>query len=255
MIFLHCNDKKSYRIKLIYLCHIKTFEIANESHKYNEKLLQLIKNSDSDGNILINPLLEAVNNNDTETVILLINYANNNDYILDVNAGNGKGNIPFVMAYSKNNFRVVELIMDYAKQHNIFLDVNSIFDEIKKNNDLLLYINGKYFKLFVDYANFQNIILNINEKFMNGENFLSVAVKNNDYEMVKMIIDYANEHNIILDISTCEIKDTFKINMDIMFLLLKYSKDNNIDINLNIQDFQLKKYYNDSVIGNTYINV
>jgi len=59
-------------------------------------------------------------------VKLLLDYANENNIIIDINRKNNQGNFPLLLAIRGNSVEVVQLLIDYAKTHHITLDVDQL---------------------------------------------------------------------------------------------------------------------------------
>jgi len=59
-------------------------------------------------------------------VELLIDYADKNNIILELNKKDRYGNYPFLKAKSYNNTRIVELLTNYSPKNNISLNPLSI---------------------------------------------------------------------------------------------------------------------------------
>jgi len=67
--------------------------------------------------------------------------------------------------------------------------------------------------------------LNINERYDNINSPLSLAIKNDNIQMVKLLIDYAECHNIGLNITNNDKKPNSKINSEIIYLIEQYNKN------------------------------
>jgi len=59
-----------------------------------------------------NSLLKAIRKNNTDIVQLLIDYANKNNIILELNEKNKEGDYPLLLAIIKNNVDIVQLLID-----------------------------------------------------------------------------------------------------------------------------------------------
>ena len=68
------------------------------------------------------PLMEACFQNNMECVRLLIEYANKNNVILDLNGKENKyGEYPLLMAFEYCSIELIKLLMEYANKNNIIL--------------------------------------------------------------------------------------------------------------------------------------
>jgi ankyrin repeat protein len=85
----------------------------------------------------------------------------------------------------------IKLLIDYANKNKIILDINKQ-NKLKANQLLISIKNKSIsiLKLLFDYANDHDIILNINQND-NGNYPLLNSIKSNEYEMVELLIDYA----------------------------------------------------------------
>eukprot|EP00833_Pecoramyces_ruminatium_P012007 jgi/Orpsp1_1/1186039/evm.model.c7180000096583.2 len=134
----------------IYRNKIKLSRVEFEKLIYSNKGLIKVNEKTIDGNY---SLLTAINEN-VYIVKLLIDYANENNIILELNEKNEFGDFPLLMAINKYNIEMV--------------------------------------KLLIDYANEKNIILELNEKDIDGNYPLLNAINNNNIETIKLLMDYAN---------------------------------------------------------------
>jgi len=167
-------------------------------------------------------------------VKLLIDYANKNNIILNINDKNKLGNYPLLWSIGKDNsVEITKLLIDYANKNNIILNIN---DKNKNNYYPLLqsivFNNVEMVKLLMDYANKNNIILKINEK--NIENMTQLNIQDT--------IDDISEINI-------EIIKVLKENKDKL-----YDENNNhnffnfIDLFEIINKINMSKYENEALI-------
>ena len=111
-----------------------------------------------------------------------------------------KYNYPLLSAIKKNNITIVKLLMEYAKENNIVLNINDknnneefpFLSAIKfdnKNDDT------KMVDSLMEYAKENNIVLNINDKNNNDEFPLLLAIdnKNDNIYLVHSLMEYAKE--------------------------------------------------------------
>jgi len=175
-------------------------------------------------------LIFACKKNDIEKVKFLINHANKNNYILNINEKDNDGNYPLLLATLKNNNKMVKLLIEYGTNKKILLDVN------EKNNDglsPLIYacINGNenIVKLLIEngadiniednqgYTPFtvacikedKNLItclidlgVNIFYKNKNGKTTLEIVNNNENENIIKYIKDKMNIENIPYNIQS-----------------------------------------------------
>jgi len=73
-------------------------------------------NANNDGEY---PLLYAIINNNVEMVRFIMDYANANNMILNVNEKDKEGDYPLLNAVSVNNTEMVRLLMEYAVHNHI----------------------------------------------------------------------------------------------------------------------------------------
>ncbi|ORX64862.1 hypothetical protein BCR32DRAFT_272937 [Anaeromyces robustus] len=85
------------------------------------------------------PLLQAIHFNNEECVKLLIQYANNNKILLNLNEKNKFGYYPLITAIYNNNINIIKLLMNYADKHEILLNINEnnfpLLEAINNNNN------------------------------------------------------------------------------------------------------------------------
>jgi len=97
-------------------------------------------------------------------VKLLINYANENNIIIDINRKNNQGSFPLLLLIRGNNIEVVKLLIDYAKAHHIILDVNQLefynghFVLYPDDKDKIKYNTKEITEIILEYKN--NYIIN-----------------------------------------------------------------------------------------------
>ncbi|KAG4084540.1 ankyrin repeat-containing domain protein [Neocallimastix lanati (nom. inval.)] len=170
-----------------------------------------------------------------------MNYANENNIILQLNDKNDSGFYPFLSAIIKDDLDILKLIIDYAKKNNIILDINEK-DNWGVSPLIIAVVRGyEFVKTIMDYANENNIILNINEKDNDGSYPLLVATFVNKLESAKLIINYANANNITLIINGSDTR--FKgnpmsyalsyNNYEMVKLLIDYGYENDIILAVN----------------------
>jgi len=75
------------------------------------------------------PILKAIEKNKIEIAKLLIEYANKNNIILELNYENINGVYPLLETIIKNNSEMVKLLMEYANKNRTILKLN------EKDND------------------------------------------------------------------------------------------------------------------------
>jgi len=187
------------------------------------------------------PLLKAIENDNIEIVKLIINYANENNIILQLNDKDDSGFYPILSAIIKDDLEILKLIIDYAKKNNIILDINEK-DNCGVSSFTIAVVKGyEFVKTIMDYANENNIILKINEKDNDGSYPLLIATFVNKHEIAKLIINYANANNITLTINGSDTR--FKgnpmsyalsyNNYEMVKLLIDYAYKNDITLAVN----------------------
>jgi len=191
--------------------------------------------------------MDSICNNNINIFKLIIDYADKQNIILNINDKNERGNSLIFVAIveSVNNSEYVKLIIDYANKQNIILNIN---DKNKKGYSNTFAAtannvnNSEVVKLLMNYADDHNIILNINEKCNVGWSPLIGTISSNNIESFKLIMDYANKHNIILDINEKDENGWFPIlyasekkvnNSEFVKLLMDYADDHNIKLKIN----------------------
>ncbi|ORX71015.1 ankyrin [Anaeromyces robustus] len=221
------------------------------------------------------PLLKALENKNRDIFKLLINYANQNNIVLNITEKNNKGNFPILQAY-ECGIDIIKALINYANNHNIILNFNEkngygnypllkgveynmfeiamvIIQFLKtvENNNMIM------FKVLVDYANKKRLILDINGKNKENDYPLLIAFKYNNHgnypllnaikksneDMIQLLIQYANEHKIILNLNEKDNRGNSpllnaikKCNEDMIKLLIQYADEHEIILNLNEKD-------------------
>ena len=190
---------------------------------------------------LYEKITKAIYNNNYEKTKQLLEKARKKNEILKLKP------IYVLEAFKLNNVKLVKLLMDYANENNFTLDINFkntneefplLFVAKNKNIEMLT--------LLFDYASENNIILNINEKYKYKTPFYFIIEEYNS-EMILVFIEYAKEKNIILEKGDCGLllKNTNGNNI-IVSSLVNYSIEtgNELPINLYyITPFLIKKKY------------
>ncbi|KAG4092973.1 ankyrin [Neocallimastix lanati (nom. inval.)] len=172
------------------------------------------------------PLLYAISNNNIEMANLLIKYANNNKIVLKINEKNNHGDNSLTWASSNNNIKMVKLLIDYANKNNIILEINEKTE--KRNNPLILatsYNNNKIVKLLINYANKNKIVLEINEKHENGNNPILWTI----VQIISRNLNFVNLKNIS------------EINPEFIKLIYIYRNKNIIEVVFSENSYILKK--------------
>jgi ankyrin repeat protein len=122
-----------------------------------------------------------------DVIQLLLDYADEQDILLELNEKNISGNYPLILAVSNDRKEMVELLMEYATNHSIKLDMTS---KDKK---------GRYPLLW--------------------------AVNRNNIAMVRLLVDFACKNEIALEFRESDVKDISKINFSIIQELRKFEKE------------------------------
>jgi len=100
-------------------------------------------------------LFDEIYNNNKEKVISILNEANQMNAIFNINKKDTNGGYPLLWVVEKDNIEMVKLIIDYANNNNIILDINGKNIE-KGKYPLYFAVcnhNVEMIKLLIDYAN------------------------------------------------------------------------------------------------------
>jgi len=177
-------------------------------------------------------------------VNLLMNYAKETNYILDLNEKDSEGNSLLLYIICKTNYihwcvkrELVQLIIDYASEHNIILELGG---KNKKDEIVILEAAEDYeiLKLLIEYAEKFNIVPEI---FEYGNSLLYKGIVNNHENIIRLVVETAQNNNMILDFNEKLGKDGNSILQDLMHcngielfqLILNYVKSQNIKLELN----------------------
>ncbi|OUM66687.1 hypothetical protein PIROE2DRAFT_5998 [Piromyces sp. E2] len=161
------------------------------------------------------PLYWACDSDNTEIIRLLMDYATENNIILELNAQNKKGFSLLLTSCIDNNIEMVHFLMNYAMENHIQLELNEkdkangIYpllmtcgnDNIEMLNEVTK-INKNYplsaaSQLLMKYAQEKNIILKLSEKDLDenvSEMSDEMVILFNNYENI-IDITYENENN------------------------------------------------------------
>eukprot|EP00833_Pecoramyces_ruminatium_P000088 jgi/Orpsp1_1/1174120/evm.model.c7180000049003.1 len=223
--------------------------------------------------LYFNPLLEVIKNrdinNNTEILKLFIDYANQNNYVLNLNVRDEYNlNTVGAACINNNDIKIIEMLLDYAIEHNITIDIRSgyLYSSEREiplfNYIIIMNVNEKIHEetpltyaikrysnsyniaqIIIDYANNHNIILDLKDKNKNnGFTLLLSAIekRNDSIELIQMIIDYADSHGIILDIKDksgnredCLLKAIRQNNIKKVQLFIDYANKHNIILDIN----------------------
>jgi len=121
-------------------------------------------------------------------------------------------NIRFFLATYNNNVEIVKLLMEYANRNNIVLNINDkdkeyhhypLYNAVAEGNNI------EMVELLMNYANEKGIILAMGDNIA-GKNPLSWAIAQNNFEIVKLILDYTNEKGIKLILNEIILESTMK---------------------------------------------
>ena len=169
--------------------------------------------------------------------------------------------------------KIVKLIKDKYKLINILpLDRRSLIDKIKKDVETNGYsieyevinylINNSYDSYDVIYNELDKIYLYYNKpcriQLKDVENIVGSALDNNNFHFVSAVIDkdLAKSLKLFKDLKVYKVESVVLINLlareyRLMYYLKKYHKDGlskqSICNNLNLQEWQLNKLYNNSL--------
>jgi len=202
-----------------------------------------INDSNKDG---LFPLLLAIRKRNADIVNIIIEYANQNNLVIDIKNRDNEGNFPLLEAIYDSSITIAKILFEYARVHNIVLEINN------KNNSSInpLYKAVKYnktdiVKMLIDYAEEHNIELNINDNSP-----IMTSFDNKCTEISKLIIDYSNQHHIeLLNLNdTCYkysvgITQIIKDNQEAFILILDYSTHHEFSIKIEENSFDKNYEY------------
>jgi len=192
--------------------------LAIQDEDDNDVIMSLINYADKNKFILdinsndkyhLNPITYAFINNNLKGIFILEEYANKNNIILKINEKYRKSSYPLKIAVDRMNDDMVLFILNYSNKHNILLD-KATFNELLLYSFEISYFN--YFNLILPYIESHNIILNINIKNENNAYPLLLAVKANETEYVKLLIQYSLKHNMHLVIDASDVNEYCPLN-------------------------------------------
>jgi len=130
----------------------------------------------------------------------LLNYINHG--IININRNTRNRKYPLLCAICSGDINIIQLLIEYADANNIILELNEIGRYKYEYNPFLNAIyrgDIEIIKLLITYANKSNIILALNKKDHFGNYPLLIAIySNNNVEIVNLLMDYASKNNIIL---------------------------------------------------------
>jgi len=210
-------------------------------------------------------LLIASNRNNISIAKILIEYANNNNIILNLNKKDeNNDSYPLLEATSNSNIELVKLFIEYSYKYNIILELNAynkygvypLLCAIEKDGNNIIHTfnenesftfhtlkkinNTEIIKLLIEYANNKNITLELNEKDKNGYFPILEATFKNNIEIVKILINYASSHNIVLNVNEKSSLGNYPLlfavinnNEEMVQLLIEYANNNNLILDLN----------------------
>jgi len=151
----------------------------------------------------------------------------------------------------KYHYRYTRLLIEYANYNKIILDINRYPDSYEDVFGAAMRIgNMDLYNIVVDYANKNNIILNVNNKCTNKHSPLSnLIVFKGNIEMLKKYIEYAEEKNILINlnvfcIGNIIIKGILTYSrIEILDIIIEYAIKHNIIIQVNKSNmYDLKEY-------------
>jgi len=132
-------------MKLLKACENDKFDVVQSiiSNSLEEKsVLALNEIKDKDGSY---PLLSAAFNDNKDMVNLLIGYAEENNYILNLDDRDEKGSYPLLYATVWNNEEIIKSIGDYARSHKLVMEF------AEKDNEDISKANPEIIKLLHQY--------------------------------------------------------------------------------------------------------
>eukprot|EP00833_Pecoramyces_ruminatium_P005329 jgi/Orpsp1_1/1179361/evm.model.c7180000069001.2 len=189
---------------------------------------------------------------------LLIEYAEKNSIILDINQKDESENNPLIKALGKDNDIIIELLTEYAKRKNIILyinenDIKNIF-EIKEETINLLLKYEKEQLINIEYKTNGKLKSKILEREKlekeEKEEIQNILLKdlwneigNNNHRNVKNLLELNDNNNYIIKLNRKD-KDgnnvlhcaTKNDNIDIVKHLIEYAECHNIILKVNDQN-------------------
>ena len=174
----NCNIKNNHGIPLLVLAiQIQNYEIVNYIlEKPNIHINEKCKGGYS-------AFMTAINQNNTDLVESILNYATDNNILININVKDANGNYPIAKAFNKKNFDMVILLMEYGMDNNIDINGNSLLSLAYKQN------NKKIFKYLIEY-------LDVNQLDNNGQSVIFNAADKNDINTVNYLIHCGANLNI-----------------------------------------------------------
>jgi len=161
---------------------------------------------------------------------------------VNINEKNITGDFPLLLSVSKIKGDMVHALMDYAQTNRILLNINekNRYNGLTAILSTVYRDDLEMTKLLLDYAEKNNIILNINEKDSGGIYPLLIAANSGNIEMVQLLIDYANKNKFILNINDKSSQGYFpllcasrKDYTDIIQILFNYAEEHHIILSVN----------------------
>jgi len=150
-----------------------------------------------------------------EIAKFIINYANDEGYIIDINKQDDLGNYPLLKASKREDSEMIELIINYANSKDIILNMDGKSKSLFKYGEYPILLASKNrnidgVKALLNYADKNSIILRNDEKDRYGNYPLLEAVYTNSYEIVKSLLEYSKKNNIVLNFDEKDLENNIK---------------------------------------------
>jgi len=166
-------------------------------------------------------------------VKLLMDYANENNFTLDVNFKNTNEEFPLLFVVKNNNMEMLTLLFDYASENNITLNINEKYVRQTPFIDAIYKYNTEMILLFIDYAKEKNFIL---DKWECKE-LLKINISRENNVILSSLINYSIETGNELPIDINHITSiVIKNNIDMFKSLLYYLRKNYKQLSMNDMD-------------------
>jgi len=198
------------------------------------------------------PFYCSIINDNINMVKIIINYANDKKFKLNIDDKGRNGWYPFLIAVYKNNITMTQIIIDYALQNNIKLN---IYDKDLSGWNPLLYAcnynNTEMVELILNYSIQNETILDLNDKHIHGWYPLLFATSFNNIVMVNLILNYANKFNKDLKINEKDIYGNYPFlcaiknnNIAMAQIIINYANQHNIKLNVKDKPLFYSVLYN-----------
>eukprot|EP00833_Pecoramyces_ruminatium_P013063 jgi/Orpsp1_1/1187095/evm.model.d7180000055344.1 len=204
---------------------LKKFIVTNKrSFFYDSEIPKLLLRYANEEKIkldLNNKLWEKGQNQ--ENLFSLLSWSKTNDYLLSI-------------ACKINDNEMMQLLIENAEQNNYILELNEVDSSGKYYPLLYVYENKNIeaVKLLIKYAFKNEIPIKLNKELMDMDDLLLLACEKNDFEAIELLKKYAPIIKISLE-KTEETEFSEKDNFKNYLLLLACKKNNDSAVNVLIE--------------------